>query len=194
MLFVPDVIVIDGIPSVSALQAMFDLATIVDDPVWEQANECALHRKHFAMEEQRSLLPSAAGCPGVERIRRVLALRPDGAPPTESMLETLAVQLIRALPGVPEPSRQHRIVYEDRRHHRIDLCWPDIGLFLELDGQGHKNQPVYDSLRGSAIVAETGWLGIRVTWDEVVRYPHHTARRITRVVMQARRRPLPVAA
>jgi hypothetical protein len=27
---------------------------------------------------------------------------------------------------------------------RVDFCWPDLGLFLELDGQGHKDQPVYD--------------------------------------------------
>jgi very-short-patch-repair endonuclease len=41
---------------------------------------------------------------------------------------------------------------------RVDLCKPEIGLFLELDGQHHKDQPVYDARRETAVVAATGML------------------------------------
>lgn len=35
----------------------------------------------------------------------------------------------------------------------IDLAWPELGIFIELDGQHHEDQPVYDASRETAIVA-----------------------------------------
>src|SRR5439155_27167267 len=121
-------------------------------------------------------------------IRRVLALRPPGAPPTESLLETLMVQLARDVPGLGEFVRQHVI----RDEHgtfiaRLDLSRPDIGFFIELDGQQHKGQPVYDAMRETAVVAATGWLPGRFTWTEVVHLPKTTKRRLAGVATQARR-------
>lgn len=160
------------------------------------ANESALHKRLFTVRDLERLLPllSASRVPGTRRIKRALALRPRGAPPTESALETLMVQLIRTVPEIPEPTRQYRLCDEYGVFvARVDLAWPELGLFIELDGEGHRGQPVYDSARESAIVAETGWLCARFTWTEVHRHPAHTARRLARVVDQARRRPLPVA-
>ena len=70
----------------------------LDDLVWEQALESALRQRLTTIEEVISALDSAthSRLPGAGRIRRVLALRPDSAPPTESLLETLMVQLARA--------------------------------------------------------------------------------------------------
>jgi very-short-patch-repair endonuclease len=84
---------------------------------------------------------------------------------TESLLETLMVQLAREVDGLADPSRQHR-VYDVHGSFvaRVDLCWLTLGLFLELDGQHHKNQPLYDARRETAIVAATGWLAGRFTW------------------------------
>ena len=113
------------------------------------------------MDELESLLPELGRgrIPGTARIRRVLALRPPGAPPTESLLETLMVQLARTVPGLPEPVRQLEVEWA-----RVDLAWPDLGLFVELDGQQHKDQPLYDARRETAVVAATGWLCGRFTW------------------------------
>jgi very-short-patch-repair endonuclease len=72
----------------------------------------------------------------------------------------------------------------------VDLCWPQLGLFIELDGQQHKGQPVYDARRETAVVAATGWLVGRFTWYEVVHLPRQTTLRLARLVEQARRRPL----
>ncbi len=72
----------------------------------------------------------------------------------------------------------------------VDLCCPQLGLFIELDGQQHLGQPVYDARRETAVVAATGWLVGRFTWYEVVHVPRQTALRLAALVDQARRRPL----
>jgi Protein of unknown function (DUF559) len=163
-----------------------DLAALLDDDRWEQALECALRRRLVTLTD---LARVERWTPGAPRIRRVLRRRPSGAPPTESLLETLAVQLARTVGGLGEPVRQHSVISNDGSFiARVDLCWPDIGLFLELDGQHHADQPVYDARRETAIVAATGWLPGRFTWHEVVRIPRTTARRLGDLAAQASRR------
>src|SRR5207253_4051467 len=123
------------------------------------------------------------------RIRRVLALRPPGAPATESLLETLMVQLARDVPGIGDLERQYRVEDEHGQFVAyLDLAKPVPGFFVELDGQQHKDQPIYDARRETAVVAATGWLPGRFTWTEVTRYPASTKRRLAAVFRQALRR------
>lgn len=188
------VIVAHGVACTDGLQTMIDLAAVLDDLTWEQALESALRKRLTSIAAIEAALPALgrARTPGVARIRRVLALRPPGAPPTESLLETLMVQLVRATPGVPEPVRQHEVYDEHGRLvARLDLAWPVEGAFAELDGQCHEGQPVYDASRETAVVAATGWLCGRWTWREVVFNPRACGRRVRAVVAQAARRPLP---
>jgi hypothetical protein len=184
---------VSGLRLAGGGQTLIDLAAMLDDTAWEQALESALHKELTSVAELKGALPvlARARTPGVARIRRVLSRRPVGALPTESLLETLMVQLAREIDGLPEPSRQHR-VFDSNGFFvaRIDLCWLCLGLFLELDGQHHKNQPVYDARRETAIVAATGWLPGRFTWYEVVHARRATARRLAGLAEQARRRPL----
>jgi very-short-patch-repair endonuclease len=169
-----------------------DLAAEVTDEVWEQALESALRKRLTTIAE---LIDVAAEMgrtrtPGAARIRRVLALRPAGAPATGSILETMMIQLARKLEGLPEPLRQVEVVDPFGNFVAfVDLAWPDLGLFIELDGQQHEGQPVYDARRETAVVAATGWLVGRFTWREVVELPVSTARRLAALVEQARRRP-----
>jgi very-short-patch-repair endonuclease len=177
------VIVVAGLPCADAWQTLLDLAAQLDDDTWEQALESAL-RKHLVALADFDDLPRV---PGVRRIRRVLARRGD-VPATESLLETLAVQLIRSA-DLPDPVRQLRITLADGTFvARVDLCWPHVGVFVELDGQGHKDQPVYDANRQTAVVAATAWLVLRFTWREVNRTPRYVARRIAQA-LNARRLP-----
>jgi very-short-patch-repair endonuclease len=105
--------------------------------------------------------------------------------------ETLMVQLARTVEGLPPPVRQHVVVDEHGEFvARVDLAWPELGLFIELDGQHHAGQPVYDARRETAIVAATGWLCGRFTWTEVVRFPNTTGRRLAALAQQARHRPV----
>jgi len=171
----------------------WNLAALLDDRRWEHAFEAALRKGLVSvaeMEESLGVVSSARNA-GAQRIRRVLALRPVRAAPTESLLETLMVQLARDIPGLPPPVRQYT-VYDEHGEFiaRVDLCWPQLGLFIELDGQQHPGQPVYDARRETAVVAATGWLVGRFTWYEVVHIPRLTARRLRGLVEQSRRRPL----
>lgn len=172
------------------LQTLLDLSTTLDDDTWEQALESAL-RRQLCREEDLWRELAKPPRPGHARIRRVLKRRGNGVPATESLLETLMVQLARTIPNLPPPVRQYEVFDEHGQFvARVDLCWPELGLFIELDGQQHKGQPVYDARRETAVVAATGWLCGRFTWDEVVRTPVSTARRLARLVGQAQRRPL----
>lgn len=191
----PDrIVVVAGVRCTSPLQTLIDLAAEVGDAVWEQALESALRTGGTTLDEIRASLPdlSAARTPGVRRIRRVLMWRGDG-PATGSLLETLMVQLARRIARLGPPQRQ----YEVRNAHGdfvayVDLAWPELGLFLELDGQQHKDQPVYDAIRETNVVVATGWLCGRFTWHEVHNLPTTTVRRLAALAEQARRRPLPV--
>jgi hypothetical protein len=181
-------VVVDGISCAGGLQTLLDLATVVDDDTWEQALESALRLRLTTIAELEALprLPA--------RVRRVLARRPAGAPPTESLLETLTVQLARGVPGLEDLVRQHEV--HDRHGGfvaRVDLCQPDLGLFFELDGQHHDGQPVHDARRETAVVAATGWLPGRFTWHEVVHIPRTTRRRFADLVREATARPVPAA-
>ena len=173
------VIELGGVRCADGRTILVDLARSLDDVTWEQAMESAL-RKRLTTVDALATVRSA-------RVRRVLALRPLGAPATESLLETLTVQLARGVPDVGALVRQH----EEWDEHgsfiaRLDLSRPDIGFFFELDGEHHKGQPVYDAIRETAVVAATGWLPGRFTWTEVTRFPRSTARRLAAIVAQAR--------
>ncbi|HEX2850087.1 MAG TPA: DUF559 domain-containing protein [Acidimicrobiales bacterium] len=181
------IVLVGGLRCTDGVQTLLDLALVLDDDTWEQVLESALRKRLLTTDE---LEWAAAGRRGSRRIRRVLDLRGRQVEPTESLLETLAVQLARTVPGLPPPVRQYEVRDADGRFvARVDLAWPELGLFVELDGQHHKDQPVYDARRESAVVAVTGWLCARFTWTEVVKYPNSTARRLAAIVEQARRRP-----
>ena len=100
------------------------------------------------------------------------------------------VQLIRTIEGLPQPSRQHTVCDEHGEFvARVDLVWLDLGLFIELDGQQHEGQPLYDARRQTAVVAATGWLCGQFTWTEVVYLPRTTVRRLVELIGQSRGRP-----
>ncbi|HEX2851530.1 MAG TPA: DUF559 domain-containing protein [Acidimicrobiales bacterium] len=182
------IIAVEGIRCTDAIQTLVDLAATLDDDTWEQALESALRRRMTTVDD----VERAGGVRRARlRIDRVLARRGRDAAATESLLETRAVQLARTVDGLGPPVRQYVVRDEDGRFvARVDLAWPELGLFLELDGQQHKGQPLYDARRETAIVAATGWLCGRFTWDEIVRHPTATARRLAALVERARRRPL----
>jgi hypothetical protein len=185
----PDrIVVVDGFRCTSGLQTLIDLAAEVTADTWEQALESALRKNLVTVEELEKELPALAGRRGVKTMRTVLDRRPPGAPPTGSILETLMIQLARKVPWLGEPVRQYEVRDEfDQFVAFVDLAWPWLGFFIELDGQQHNDQPVYDAHRETAVVAATGWLPGRFTWKEVTRLPAVTARRLDAVGRQAKR-------
>ena len=151
-----DITEVAGIPCTIGLRTLVDLANEMTDIKWEHALESALRQnlvtiEELAMEVERIRPQRIAG---VRRIRRVLKLRPEGAPPTGSILETLMVQLIRTDSSLPTPERQVEVL---NRHGDfvayVDLAWPDLGIFIELDGRKYHQSGLYDARRETAVVA-----------------------------------------
>jgi hypothetical protein len=180
---------IQGISCLSGFETIIELAQWLDDNRWEQALESALRKKLFELSRLQFELEDLgrSRVKGTRRIRRVLGMRPEGAPPTGSILETLMVQLIREHTDLPDPRRQVEVLSEHGTFIAfVDFAWPDVGMFLELDGQQHKGQPVYDARRETAVVASKGWLPGRFTWHEVTRIPVPTAQRVVAIYNQAR--------
>ena len=184
------VVVLGGVRCADGLTTLVDLAASLDDDRWEQALESALRLRLTTVATLEAALPTlgASRVPGTRRIRRVLAKRPAGAVPTGSLLETLAVQLARTVPDLGDLVRQHEVWDDEVLIAKLDLSRPCDGFFFELDGEQHKGQPVYDAMRETAVVAATGMLPGRFTWTEVTRYPATTARKMGRLVAQARSR------
>lgn len=175
----------------NGLQTIIDLAPHMSDLTWEQALESGLRMGLFTLDELVALLPelSRRRTPGVGRIRRVLDLRPHHTPPTESLLETLAVQMIRTRPDIPTPDRQ--VVVTNAAGEfvaRVDFAWRDPGVFYEVDGSHHDDQVPHDEAREAEIIAATGWLPHRSRWKDVRYNPTHTVRRLASIIEQARRR------
>ena len=85
------IVTVGGLPCTDGMQTLRDLAPSLSDLVWEQALESALRKRLTSVDASTRCGPCGSA--------RVLALRPPGAPPTESLLETLMVQLTRTVPG-----------------------------------------------------------------------------------------------
>ncbi len=181
------IVLVAGVRCTDGLQTLLDVAATVDDCVWEQALESALRKRLVTVGQLETFPPRT---PGGDRIRRVLSLRPPEAPPTESLLETLMVQLARTVEGLGPPVRQYEVInMTGQLIARVDLAWPELGLFIELDGAHHAGQRLHDARRETAVVAATGWLCARFTWREVATVPRSTAKRLAALAAQARRRP-----
>ena len=177
--------IVGGVKCMTASDTLLELAARLDDTRWEQALEFCLRKSHVTREQLVEW--QQPNTVAARRVRRVVAARGGlDIPPTESLLETLAVQLLRQDPSLPTPTRQFAI-YDDYGTFvgRPDLSWPDLGVFLELDGQQHKNQPVYDARRQTRIAIATGWLCGRLTWDEVHNNPQATLRELAALLRVA---------
>ncbi len=179
------IVTLDGLRVTTVVQTIIDLCGTFDADGVELLVECALHRRSA---DVRDLADAASGHGrGLAVLREVLSRRGDGTPPTESMLETLAVQLCRLVPGLPPPRRQVVVRTAGGMFvARVDLAWPELGMFLELDGQHHEGQPVYDAARQTAVVAATGWRPIRLTWTALVDHRADCIRKILDVMAYGR--------
>jgi very-short-patch-repair endonuclease len=184
--------VVNGLRTTTPRQTLVDLAGELDERRWEWALEAALRNRLVTIAE----IDAAIVAPGrhdpvaLGVVESVLGLRPQGAPATGSLLETRFIQLARDA-GLPDPQRQYRVLTPGGRHYFLDVCWPEVGLFVELDGQQHADQPVYDAHRHMTVVNLTGFLGIRMTWDQVTRRPRSTGRDLVLTYNQAKARPQP---
>lgn len=90
---------------------------------------------------------------------------------------------------LPAPAVNYEITDDNGRVvARVDLAWPELGVFAEFDGQikygrllkedeSPKDAVVREQRREEMICRMTGWVGVRVVWHDLDR-PVETADRI----------------
>jgi hypothetical protein len=76
---------------------------------------------------------------------------------------------------------------------RLDLCWPEAGLWAELDGRRFHEQPkalLSDRRRQNEVAGYMQWLPLRFAWDDIIDRPAMTIQ----VTEDAYRRRVPTTA
>ena len=166
-----DVVRVEGIRATSPLRTLQDLAAVADPDLFERAVESALRTcvSEADLRARTPLIPRA----GARTWNIVLGRRPPGAAPTESDAETRFAQMCRAH-QIPQPVRQHPVVLG--RRLRLDFAWPDVRVGAEVDGRSvHGPDALAEDLRRQNRIVLDGWVLLRFTFEDIVRYPEQTA-------------------
>lgn len=177
-------VTVNGLLCTSATQTVLDMAELVEDDVWEWVLESALRSRKVSIREIEAASTNRGL--GASRMRRVLTRRGSPVVPTDSLLETRMVQLVRRSEILPTPERQ--IIAFSKWGTpigRVDLLWRQANLFVELDGSHQGGQLQHDVTRENAISAETGWRAVRLTWANVVNSPSVTLGRLEEIYKSA---------
>lgn len=129
---------IGGIPVTSPARTLLDIIALVTPEVYEGALDDVLvrHLAHLRTLEKRLEGVSDQGRPGIDRLRRLVAERSEGARGSESPLEDELLAVIRRY-GLPLPKRQHSLVLPSGRRIRMDGAYTDSLVDVEADGRRH---------------------------------------------------------
>jgi hypothetical protein len=175
----------NGLRVMSATRTALELTTLSDVEHALVEVDDLLHRGLTTPEKLASRYALMSRWPDTVRTNLVLRLM-DGR--SESVGETRIrylcwfQRLPTPIPNYPIRDRSGRVLY------RVDLAWPDLGLFLEFDGrvkyQRHlrPGESITDAVlrekrREEHICELTGWRCIRIVWADLYQ-PERTAARI----------------
>jgi very-short-patch-repair endonuclease len=183
-LVVPEIVVINGLRCTDEVRTLIDYAAVTDDDHVERAMESVFRRdpSKRALLVDRATALARPGKSGPARALRVEAKLPDVR--SESDLETVYDQTLRHY-GVELPVRQHPV-----GRFRLDRAYPDIKLFVELDGYGaHGTWEAFiqDRHRQNVIVGQD-WSPLRFTDSDVRRFGRRTAMTTQREITRRRAR------
>ncbi|PZF55421.1 hypothetical protein DEJ23_12120 [Curtobacterium sp. MCSS17_008] len=155
-----DTVVLGGLPVSGPARAWAECATLFDLRSLVVLGDHLVGRAALATVEDlaRSLRPRGHG---VVLGRAALdAIRPG----SESPMETL-VRLDVVDAGFPEPEL-NRDVHDEHGTFlgRVDMCWPELRIALEYDGDHHREREVFlhDQRRGNGF-AVNGWIIVHAT-------------------------------
>lgn len=180
-----DIVERNGLAVVSATRAALEITTLADVEHSMVEIDDLLHRGLTNPEKLASRFELMNSWPDTLRTDLILRLV-DGR--SESVGETRTRYLCWAY-GLPAPIPNYAIRdREGRVIARVDLAWPQLGLFLEFDGtikygallrdgESAKDVIMREQRREELICQVTGWRCIRVVWADLYR-PAQTAARI----------------
>jgi hypothetical protein len=175
----------NGLQVISATRTALELTTLTDVEHALVEIDDLLHRELTTPEKLVSRYELMSHWPDTLKTGLVLRLM-DGR--SESVGETRIrylcwfQRLPTPIPNYPIRDRYGRVI------HRVDLAWPQLGLFLEFDGKVkyqrfiREGESVTDVVlrekqREELICELTGWRCIRIIWADLYR-PEQTAARI----------------
>lgn len=179
----------NGVPVTSGTRAALDVTTVADTEVSLAIVDALLHAGHTTKDllGERNTLMSQ--WPNTLHTDLVLRLA-DGR--AESVAESRTRNLCWRQ-GLPAPVPQYQIVDASGRIiARVDLAWPEYGVFLEFDGkikygallregESPTDVVVREKKREELICELTGWRCIRLVWADLYR-PEQTALRIRKLL------------
>jgi hypothetical protein len=184
-----DVIVDNGIARMSATRTALELTTLLDVEHALVEIDFLLHQGLTTAEQLADRYATMTHWPRTLTTDLILRLA-DGRSESVGETRTRFLCWTQHLPA-PVPN------FSIRDEHgveiaRVDLAWPELGLFLEFDGrvkyEGRRRdgESVVDCVlrekqRESLICELTGWRCIRLVWSDLYR-PAETAARIRRLL------------
>jgi very-short-patch-repair endonuclease len=130
-----------------------------------------LRRKRVSLNALQSVISRHSGRTHVRILQDLLARYRAGECPTESELESRALDIIRAA-GLPLPTKQVPVLVAGRLA-RLDFFYPDRGLVIEADSYEHHSDPVAferDRARRNALAAR-GLQVLQWTWRAICDQP-----------------------
>lgn len=174
-----------GLRVTDAVRTVVDLGLAM--PMWSVHRAIAkgISSGAFKLSEVRTLR-EALGRPGRNGtgvVRQILEGNVLIFTKEESELEKRFSALARRH-GLPALQLQHEIWNAGRFVGRVDACYPDIKLAIEVDGFEHHSTPQAfqrDRTRQNELVA-IGWTVLRFTWHDVVKRPAHVAKMIEQAI------------
>lgn len=169
-----DLVMCDGLLVTSPTRTCLDLTTITGVEPSLVVVDHLLHRGEVSKQDLLRRSRDMPYSPGSLTTGLTLSLA-DGR--SESVGETrLRYLLWRG--GLPSPVPQLAVTAGGRVLYRLDLAWPELGVWLEFDGRDkyvsylRPGESVVDVVlrekrREEDIARRTGWRCIRVTWRDL---------------------------
>src|SRR5262249_40646302 len=149
-------------------RTIIDLASVLDDKCLRAALDSALRqrRRHLGWISQL-LSQRGNGRRGADRLQRLIAEYSNGGEVPDSVLESFALQLARAIGR--EPNLHWKVFDGERRVAEVDLAWPEVQLCAQLDGwRWHSSREAFVEDRViDRSLQRLGWMVLRYTWHEV---------------------------
>lgn len=165
----------------NATRTLIDLGSVVGEEIVEAALDHAIRRGMTSIARLRRRLDAVgrSGRRGPAVIHRLLQVREGRSRPSESVLETRLLKLLRAA-GWPEPVPQYEVRTGGKTLARIDLAYPDRKLAVECDGyRFHSGRRAWQrDLWRRNLLAEAGWRVLHVTWDDLEGRPAEVLNKI----------------
>jgi len=189
-----DVTLIDGFWSTNGTRTAIDCLTISDTEHSLVIVNCLLRARETTLDLLHRRLETITHRPGTLHAPVVMRL---ANPALESVGEDRTWHFFWAW-GLPMPIPQYEI--RDRSGRvvaRVDFAWPELGVYLEFDGNVKYEALLRDGERASDVVVRekrredmvrglTGWVCIRITWADLFD-PARLAARIRAVLAGAPR-------